>query len=1270
MSSVSRDRSNAEKLGVDGRMKNSSIRATRWLALLLFCQVGHVLADTDPVPRGASPPEEVTIQNSGVAGTSLTVSSIALDDPTHFSLATGGSCSPPPFTLNSGQSCTQLVIFDPQDLGPLSTNLRVVSDAGSVLNDVVALSGNGTPGPQPELSLSPDPMDFGLVAAADLPQTDSFTVSNTGDPGTSFDVNALVLSGAAQFTILSETCSGATLNDGDFCSVIIQFDSTVDGMFTGQLAVQTSIGDTTASIQGSTQIPAQLAFSVQPSDVGVNQSISPSVVVEVQDSSGSLVALDNSTVVQINLGSDPSGSANLGGTLSAVASGGQAAFADLSIDQVGSGFTLVASDSLATLTPDTSAAFDVFPGAPVSLEIIAQPSDAVVGQTISPPVAVRVVDAFGFTVANDNSTQISLVLSGGTPGAALSGGGPLTVSGGIASFAGLTVNQVGTAYLLTPSGSPGGLSGPASTVFDVTSSGSVTNIVSVDPAGSQVVGQPYAVTVQVTGFNPTGTVTVTDGGGASCAIVLPATSCDLTSTSVGPKTLTANYPGDANNGSSNDIASYTITQAATTVSIDSIDPAGQQGVNTAYTVSVSVSGGFNPTGVMTVDDGEGASCLIVLPATSCDLSSTSVGSRTITASYPGDTNNAGDSDTAPYSIVAGPPARLGFIVQPGSGTAGVALSPPIEVQVFDAFDNPVLSDNSTSVTLSLIGGDPAATLGGGAAVTVVNGVASFDSITVDRAADDYRLQASATGLSGDTSELFEIGPGTAAALRFDVNPSTTLVNAAITPDVVVSVRDAFGNRVTSDNSTEISLVLNGPPGAALLNYSATIVSNGAASFPGLAVDTAGVGYSLDAQANPGALPILQSNSFNITESSSTTSIVSINPTGSQAVGQAYEVVVGVSGVTPTGQVTVDDGQGGSCTLTWPGEDRCALTSTSAGAVTVTATYTGDLNNASSSDTASYTIDQAASTTTITSVSPPTEQTVGQPYTVNVAVSGFNPTGTIDVGDGEGSSCQIVLPQAGCDLISTTVGSKSLTADYSGDSNNLASGDTQAYTVVAAESNTSILGITPPAQQDIGVAYTVTVNVTGNSPSGTVSVDDGAGAQCSFDLPDNGCDLVSTTAGSKTITASYPGDAINSPSSDSTGYTIVDSGPAALEFALEPVLGIAGGPLLPGLVVQVVNSQGQVVSDDNTTVIQIAIAINPTGATLSGTTSIQVTDGVADFSDLSIDRVGEDYQLEASVLSRGLSAIVTAPFDVSVDQVFNDRFEEPTDEVFRDRFELQ
>ncbi len=283
-------------------MKNTTNLARCLFTLaLITLSAGSVLAASDSSPRGVSAPAPVTIENVGDPGTSFTVSSIALDDATHFTLVAGGSCAAPPFALNAGDSCTQFVVFDPQAVGPLECSI-CWSPAMRVRYSTTPWCWAATvrPDRKAELTIAPDPMDFGLVAAADLPDTDTFTISNTGDPGTSFDITGLVLTGASEFSIISQTCLGSTLNDGDACSVTIEFDAAVDGMFMGQLEVQTSIGSGTADIQGATQIPAQLAFVVQPSDTVVNQAIVPSVIVEVQDSSGTLVSLDSTRLSRVS----------------------------------------------------------------------------------------------------------------------------------------------------------------------------------------------------------------------------------------------------------------------------------------------------------------------------------------------------------------------------------------------------------------------------------------------------------------------------------------------------------------------------------------------------------------------------------------------------------------------------------------------------------------------------------------------------------------------------------------------------------------------------------------------------------------------------------------------------------------------------------------------------------------------------------------------------------------------------------------------------------
>ena len=98
---------------------------------------------------------------------------------------------------------------------------------------------------------------------------------------------------------------------------------------------------------------AGLKFVNQPGNSAVNQAISPSVTVQLVDSSGNPV--NSSAPVTLAIGADP-GLGTLGGTVTANANNGVATFSGLSIDQPGVGYTLTASSS--GLTGDTSNAFN------------------------------------------------------------------------------------------------------------------------------------------------------------------------------------------------------------------------------------------------------------------------------------------------------------------------------------------------------------------------------------------------------------------------------------------------------------------------------------------------------------------------------------------------------------------------------------------------------------------------------------------------------------------------------------------------------------------------------------------------------------------------------------------------------------------------------------------------------------------------------------------------------------------------------------------------
>src|SRR6185503_11293198 len=142
---------------------------------------------------------------------------------------------------------------------------------------------------------------------------------------------------------------------------------------------------------------------------------------------------------------------------------------------------------------------------------------------------------------------------------------------------------------------------------------------------------------------------------------------------------------------------------------------------------------------------------------------------------------------------------------------------------------------------------------------------------------------------------------------------------------------------------------------------------------------------------------------------------------------------------------VSDGAASCNAAATVGAGSCSLTSTSAGAKTLTATFTEDANFLGSSDTEAHTVNKASTTTTITSDAPD-PSVVGEPYlvqwTVVVNAPGAGvPTGTMTVTGGSG--CTVPVGDAQCSITSTAAGPVTLTATYGGDTNFDGSSDTEA-----------------------------------------------------------------------------------------------------------------------------------------------------------------------------------------------------------------------------------
>src|SRR5438094_532490 len=201
--------------------------------------------------------------------------------------------------------------------------------------------------------------------------------------------------------------------------------------------------------------------------------IRPPVVVAAFDAFGNPGA-DFTAAVRIALDRDASllRSAKLGGTTTQAAQGGLARFSDLTIDQVGNGYTLRATAD--KLSDATSTAFNVSlapppppppppPPAP-HLVFTAQPQTTPAGQTL-PPVQVTALDASNRVVSSfTGAVTVALGLNPGNGNLI----GPTTTNAvaGVATFHGLSIEAAGNGYTLRATAS--GVADAISDPFDVT----------------------------------------------------------------------------------------------------------------------------------------------------------------------------------------------------------------------------------------------------------------------------------------------------------------------------------------------------------------------------------------------------------------------------------------------------------------------------------------------------------------------------------------------------------------------------------------------------------------------------------------------------------------------------------------------------------------------------------------------------------------------------------------------------------------------------------
>ena len=422
---------------------------------------------------------------------------------------------------------------------------------------------------------------------------------------------------------------------------------TVTAIFSGVPPVPAVTFTATVGASAATR----LAFVRPPLNTAAGTALTPSVQVAIQDAGGNTVTSATDPVT-VALDANPTG-ATLSGTLTVNAVNGIATFPGLSIDKVGSGYTMAASAS--GLTGATSPAFDILAGGANRLVFILPPTNRVVGQTFSPAIQVQIQDAAGNPVTGANN---AITLASSVAGT-LNGNNVRGAVAGTATFGGLSIDAAGTGYTLTALAS--GLTSATSDPFDILPASTKVDITGQTPAAS-LPGQSFSVSYDVDPILPgagdlNGTVTVTVGS-ATCTgnvTVFGGGSCSLSLPDPGSYAVSATYGNDPNfAGSTSTVAVTHIVKSTTTLTITQDTPEPST-VGSAVPVhwTLSSSGTAPITGNVTLTvNGNAGTCNApaALGDGSCDLVFTASGNRTITATYLGDDNYGGSTDTESHQV--------------------------------------------------------------------------------------------------------------------------------------------------------------------------------------------------------------------------------------------------------------------------------------------------------------------------------------------------------------------------------------------------------------------------------------------------------------------------------------------------------------------------------------------------------------------------------------------------------------------------------------------
>ncbi len=686
-----------------------------------------------------------------------------------------------------------------------------------------------------------------------------------------------------------------------------------------------------------------------------------------------------------------------------------------------------------------------------------------------------------------------------------------------------------------------------------TYSGDSNYVASTSPAVSQVVNKMPTTVAVTSSANPstysssvtfTATVSPSVPNGETVTFYDGSTQIGTGTTSpgslatfatnpltTGTHAITATYSGDSNyiRGTSS-VVSQVVNKMPTAVTVTASANPSTYGSSVTFTATVSPSvpngetvtfydGGANQIGTGTTS-GSGATLT---------TNALAIGTHSVTATYSGDSNYLGSTSSAFSQAINNLPTTVTITSNsnPSTYSSSVTFTATVSPSVPNG-ETVAFYDGSTQI------GTGTTSSGGTATFTTNALTAGTHSITAAYSGDSTYIASTSSAVSQVVNQL-----STIIAVLSGGTPST--YGSSVTFTATVSPSVPSGETVAFyDGSTQIGTGTTSSGGTATFTtnaltagtHSITAAYSGDSNY----VASASSGISQVVNTIPTTTAI-NSNSNPSTYGSSVTFTATVSPSVPSG-----ETVAFYDGSTQIGTGTTSSG--GTATFT-----TNALT---AGTHSITVAYSGDSNYvASTSSAVSQAVNKMPTTVAITSSANPS--TYSSSVTFTATVSPSVPTGeTVKFYDG---STQIgTNTTSGSTSTFTTnsftLGTHSVTATYSGDSNYLGS-TSSAFSQAVNKMPTTVTVASSANPSTYSSSVTFTATVSPSVPTGeTVKFYDGS-TQIGTNTTSGSTSTFTTnsfTLGTHSVTATYSGDSNYIGSTSSTVLQGVNKMPTTVTVA--------------------------------------------------------------------------------------------------------------------------